>query len=66
MQPVILDKAQNGGLIRQAVVDKVAPRERGDHQKRQVRTIAATALGMIHSGPGKGSRPVAARLSACG
>src|SRR5262249_15131326 len=42
--PVVLDEAQDGGLIGQRVVDEVPLRVRGDHEQRKPRAVAAPAL----------------------
>src|ERR1035437_1333244 len=42
--PVVLDEAQDRGLVGHGVVDKVGLREGGDHDQGQPRTIAAPVL----------------------
>src|ERR671911_1807264 len=42
--PVILDKAQDRGLVRDRVVNEILLGVRGDHQQGQPRTVAAAVL----------------------
>src|ERR1700733_4797488 len=53
VEPIVFDEAQDGSLIRQAVVNVVAPCIGRDHQQREAGTISASALRMVHSGAGK-------------
>src|ERR1700721_286604 len=46
VQPIVLDEAQHGGLVGQGVVHEIVARPGRDDQKRQTRSIAATALRM--------------------
>src|SRR6202035_2460826 len=42
--PICLDETDGRGLVREVVIDEVGLRPRRDHQVRETRTEAATAL----------------------
>src|SRR5262249_47530955 len=43
-QPVVLDEAEDRGLVGERVVDVVLLGKRGDHEQRQARTVATAPL----------------------
>src|SRR6202050_2607978 len=60
VEPIVFDEAQDGSLIRQTVVNIIAPGKGRDHQQRQARTVSAPALRMGDGGAGQPSGSITA------
>src|SRR5215470_19757068 len=57
VEPVVLDEAQDRGLVGQRVVDVVALGEGRDHQQRLAGAVAAAAPGRLAGGAVERRRP---------